>query len=732
MGIRAILLLLCLLCCNIVARATHIYGGELLYKNVSGNTYLVTLTLYGDCSAAPSVFQSLAVATPEIAIKNNGSPFLLIDLTLDSSKDVSPVCPSEISNTSCNGGTLPGVVRYVYSALTVLVPSSDWTLVYQGYLNGATNAGRSSQITNINNPGNTIMYLEAHLNNLNGPNSSPVYSTVPTPYYCVQTQVQYNQGALDANGDSLVYALVPAIDSFHLVTYIPPFTAAQPLSAVPNTFSFNTSNGQIGFTPDIIQHSLVVCQVSEYRNGLLVGTSEREMTFIVRDDCTGNPPTSTIVKNSITGAGTDSLTNIYVCEGAPDVAFNIQAQGQANDTIAVTYSNSLTGAVIAIQNNNTPSALINFNWNTTGIKAGVYSFFITVKDQHCPVSNTQSFAYSINIVKPNTDTAMQLSATGCVHAAKMEYDFKYGLLPRTVQVYEGNNLLRTFTDTAGKITDSLKAGKYTIKVSSPYLNCPTFYTIVVVDSGALPSPEEYYFSQCINDPPDSINFLPFDGASVVWHNIEGTILQGAPTPATSATGQQKWYVIQTYNICVSYADTVTVTVHDLPDIKVTTSNAPICLGNKLYLTASGGTTYKWSSTANTLFTDNEGVYANILQPDTYTVIGTDTNKCVNTASLAVDSIENCCLFSYPNTFTPNGDNINDKYHILTYGNTDAFELEIYNRYGQRVFHTFKPAEGWDGTYENKQCETGTYFFYLRAHCLTGHEEKHKGEITLYR
>ncbi len=732
MGIRPILLMLCLLCCSIGARATHIYGGELLYKNVTGNTYLVTLTLYGDCAAAQSIFQSLAMATPEIAISNNGKLFSLLDLDLDSSKDVSPVCPTEIKNTSCNGGSLPGVVRYVYSALINLLPSDNWTLVYQGYLNGSTNAGRSSQITNINNPGNTILYLEAYLNNLNGPNSSPVYSTVPTPYYCVQTQVQYNQGALDANRDSLVYSLVPAIDSNHVINYISPFTASDPLSTVPSTFSFNVNTGQIGFTPDIIQHSLVVCQVSEYRNGLLVGTSEREMTFIVRDGCTGNPPTSTIVKNSIIGAGTDSLTDIYVCEGAPNVAFNIQAQGNDNDTVTVTYNNPLTGAVITIQNNNTPSALINFNWNTAGVTAGIYNFYITIKDNHCPVSNTQSFAYSIKIVKPNTDTAMQLTATQCVHAAKMEYDFKYGLLPRTVTVSEGSRVIRTLLDTTGKITDSLKAGKYTIEVSSPYLNCPTFYTITVVDSGVLPSPAEYYFSRCINDPPNVIAFLSFNGASVVWHNIDGTVLPEAPTPTTNTLGQQEWYVIQTYNVCVSYADTVTVTVHDLPDIKITTSNAPICLGNPLYLTASGGATYKWSSAATRLFTDNSGIYAYILQPEIYTVIGTDTNRCVNTASMVIDSIENCCMFSYPNTFTPNGDNINDKYHIVTYGNTDAYELEIYNRYGQRVYHTFKPADGWDGTYENKQCENGTYFYYLRAHCLSGHEETHKGEITLYR
>ncbi|MDR3680658.1 MAG: gliding motility-associated C-terminal domain-containing protein [Flavipsychrobacter sp.] len=743
---KYILLLLSFLLCNKDIYANHIFGGELLYTNISGNTYRVAFTIYGDCSvkAISPAFDSLFSNTPLIHIYNGQAFYKDILLKPEVlGLEVSPVCPGQLSQTSCNGGTLPGVMKFVYAdTVTIGGPSANWRFIMTGVLPLNSFAGRSLNITNVVDPGNTIIYLEATLNNVKGPNSSPQYATIPTPYYCINVPESYNQGAVDPDNDSLVFSLVPAVDSQATgfgngftsapVQYIAPYTATAPLAAAAGSFSFNPLNGQLNFTPNLVQKALVVNQVSEYRNGILVGTSKRELAFIVSNNCSANPPVANIITGSINGGTIDSSNIFYVCEGAPSIGFNVKTSSPSNDTITVTVNNALPNATITVFNNNTDSPLINFAWNTSAVKAGVYNFYATLKDHHCPISSTQTYAYTIYVVKPNTDTAEQLSATGCVHTANIAYLFNYGLLPRTVTVSKGSEVLHTFTDTTGYILDSLRAGKYSIEVTSPHLNCPTYYFLTVVDSGALPAPYHYGFSDCIYDKPDTIKFLPFAGAHVVWHNIDGSILSGSPTPDNSILGQQQWYVIQTYNVCVSYADTVTVTVNNLPNIKITTNPGPVCLGDKVYFTASGGEDYKWTSTTNKLFTDTGGVYTNVLLPDIYKVVAHDTNSCINSDSLSLDSIENCCLFSYPNTFTPNQDNINDKYHVVLYGNTDAFEMAIYNRWGQRVFHTFNPYEGWDGNYAGQPCELGSYYFFVRSHCLTGHNEMHKGQILLYR
>lgn len=737
---KYIFLSICLLVSTARLYANHIFGGELLYTHITGNTYRVALTFYGDC--ASSVITNLYTNTPLVHVYNNQSFYQ--DLLLQPEVigvEVSPVCPGQLNQTTCNGGTLPGVRKFVYSDTVVLSgPSAHWRFIMTGDLPPNSFAGRSANLTNINpinGPGTSVIYLETTLNNLNGPNSSPEYSTLPTPFYCINVPESYNQGAIDPDNDSLVFALTPALDSVTSSAstpenYAPGYSATNPIHVAPGTFNFNVLNGQMNFTPDLQGDFLVVCQVSEYRNGVLVGTSSRELSFIILNTCSATPPVANMVKSTVNGGELDSNNVLYVCEGTPSIGFNVRGGSPTGDSITVSFNNTLPNSTTAVLYNNTDTPLINFTWNTDSVKAGVYNFYVTLKNNHCPISSTQTFAYTIYIVKQNTISAKQVTATGCVHKAQVDFNFNYGLLPRTVIIKEGSVILDSIKDTTGAFIDSFKAGKYYVEVTSPYLNCPSYYTVTVVDSGALPSPYQYGFADCLFDKPDSIQFLPFAGASVVWHNMDGTTLSGAPTPDNTKVGKQQWYVIQDLNVCVSYADTVTVTVNNLPDVQITTSAAPVCLGDKVYFAATGGEDYKWSSTANKLFTDTGGIYTNVLLPDTYTVSAHDSNGCVNSDSLKLDSIERCCVFSYPNVFTPNQDNINDKYHVVQYGNTDAYELSIYNRWGERVFHTFDPHEGWDGTYKQKPCEMDSYYFYFRAHCLTGHSEAHKGVILLYR
>ena len=239
------------------AFATHIFGGELLYAWVPGDKYSLKLTLYGDCSALSSTFQTLYTSHPKISIYRGNTFVDSIRLVPEAGTgiEVSPVCPSQVNHTTCNGGSLPGVKKFVYTAdVNIPAPDANWRFVFNGDLQG-TSAGRSSNITNVNTPaGSNLVTLQAMLNNTNGPNSSPEYNTIPTPYYAVNLPQEYNEGATDPNGDSLSFQLISALDMYQTpVSYVSPATASNPLHTAAGQFSFNSINGQLSFQPDLLQ-----------------------------------------------------------------------------------------------------------------------------------------------------------------------------------------------------------------------------------------------------------------------------------------------------------------------------------------------------------------------------------------------------------------------------------------------------------------------------------------------
>ena len=66
----------------------------------------------------------------------------------------------------------------------------------------------------------------------------------------------------------------------------------------------------------------------------------------------------------------------------------------------------------------------------------------------------------------------------------------------------------------------------------------------------------------------------------------------------------------------------------------------------------------------------------------------------------------------PNVFTPNGDGINDKWEIDLLDSYTECRVDIFNRYGQIVFHSIGYEKPWNGTYKNKPVPAGTYYYII--------------------
>ena len=580
------------------------------------------------------------------------------------------------------------------------------------------------------------MYLQATLNNLHAPNSSPVYSTIPTPFYCVNVLQQYNNGAVDADGDSLSFSLVPAINynppSVAPVSYLYPYTATMPMGTTAGGFVFNTFNGQITFTPNIIQDALIVNQVNEYRNGVLVGMSEREMTFVVQDNCNGVPPVASI--SSLSGGVLAAGNVINICVGEPSVSFNVSLNNASGDIVDITSYNVPASAALTISGNHTPNPAANFSWATGALVEGHYTFYLNIKSNHCPLTNTQTVAYTINVAKVPVISAQQVVPTDCIHQALIQYTLTGGFDPRSIIIMQGSSVVKTISNNSVGDTvivrDSLPPGTYQVILKSDQL-CVDTVNFTIVDSGTLqiaPLNKSY----CLGDPSLPIVVVPVvAGAAVSWYMADSVAMLSAPVVNTFSEGVTNWYFIEHYDVCSSGPVPVTATVHGRPNAEILNIPQTVCFGDAIYLKGSGGVEYTWAP-ESAIKHDTTGFYVEVLQPITIVLVVKDEFGCIDTTNVTYSDIQQCCHFAYPNAFTPNNDGHNDGFKVVTYGNMRHYSLTIFNRWGQRVFFTADPLKPWDGTFGGEPCEVGTYYYYMDAECLTGPKEQHKGDVVLIR
>jgi len=159
----------------------------------------------------------------------------------------------------------------------------------------------------------------------------------------------------------------------------------------------------------------------------------------------------------------------------------------------------------------------------------------------------------------------------------------------------------------------------------------------------------------------------------------------------------------------------------------------IVKGESILFNATGGVQYTWTPATNLSDPD---IYDPIgYYPDTGTFIyylyvvspfgcsGYDTIKV---------TVVNQAEFFVPTAFTPNGDGRNDMFRPIAVGYRDLNYFRIYNRWGQQVFFGNSIEVGWDGTYENKKAEMGTYFWEISFTDRFGKQGFLKGDVTLIR
>jgi gliding motility-associated-like protein len=230
--------------------------------------------------------------------------------------------------------------------------------------------------------------------------------------------------------------------------------------------------------------------------------------------------------------------------------------------------------------------------------------------------------------------------------------------------------------------------------------------------------------------------------SMVWDLGDGSISQSIGSASNNYTEEGCYDIgvtvtnnlgcvsTQSYNdlICV-YQNPVALfnvdrTVVSVFDSEVTFSDQSLYANSIMWDFADGNMSY------------DDNVTYSFLDFGNYNVVLTAYNEvgCIDTASIIIRVQEDEIVF-VPNTFTPNGDEGNQVFlPVIAQGyKKNVFELTIYNRWGEIVFVTKDPSEGWNGKFNYTDCQDGVYIWKLTLQPIQSFEnQSFYGHVNLIR
>jgi hypothetical protein len=408
---KLLLVLSALLLLAFQSKASHIAACELTYSYISGNDYLITLTFYRDCSG---------VAEDATASINFNSSCGNFSVTLNkiapvNGIEVTTVCPGQY--TTCSGGTIFGVEKFVYQGQVTLTQCADWTMSYVMCCRNPSNT--------ISNPTGASMYIPATLNNLVAPsNSSPAFSNSPSFIICNGQQTCFNLGAIDPDGDSLVYTLVTPYDAGPLsyVTYLGGYSAQQPLPSIPPV-TIDSLTGDICMTPTVNITTVMAILVQEWRDiggvPTMIGSVLRDMQLTVLT-CTNHIPVlSGINLNATQYNPNDTIYNLNISEGNP-VSLQIFSFDSdiPKDSLTMTYYDSIPGSSWSVSGNGSSAPVGTFTWtpDSSDMSNNPHCFLVNIADDNCPYLGYQRFMYCLEVI-PDTSTIgnVENSKGGKIH-----------------------------------------------------------------------------------------------------------------------------------------------------------------------------------------------------------------------------------------------------------------------------------------------------------------------------
>lgn len=268
-------------------------GGEISWECKGNGNYKFILKLYRECSG-------ITFGTSEFLSVSNCPSVSIINMTLVSQTDISPVCNSSYPNIQCNPSpsspNTGSVEEWLYTSDAVYPNGVVLSGVppAQGWIFSHTSCCRNP-CTNISGASNYGWFLRAVMYSYNGQNASscfdnsPTFAERPATVICTGYPFTFTQNAMDKDNDSLSYEWAAPLDDTGTpltpyfasgYSYNSPFPG--PSVDINNVVAaVNSGTGEISFTSFTQGAFVTVIKVSSYKNGIKVAEVFREMQMVL-------------------------------------------------------------------------------------------------------------------------------------------------------------------------------------------------------------------------------------------------------------------------------------------------------------------------------------------------------------------------------------------------------------------------------------------------------------------
>ena len=456
------------------------------------------------------------------------------------------------------------------------------------------------------------------------------------------------------------------------------------------------------FTATLVVQGPGGCQDSAKRRVLVLNPNTTStFTFTPKTACD-----SVVANFAIIPPGYTSFT-LQFGDGQADSSQNeapVHTYRSPNTFVPLVYLTDATGCIVTL-------------YDTALTVLGAVPFFTVSQSAFCDSGTVNFIDYTItnNGVLNKTlyfgdgnDSAQQPPLT--VPFNTSHYYNTPGNPPATLTVITDNNCVASYTDT--------------IKVyQTPHP--------IISDSGNLCAGIVQFLGKLVSPDADTV-FWTWNFGNGQTANVQNPLVNAGP-------GSYSVSLIASVSIGCSDTTSGTVIVNPNPVIKgpaeITT---PVGVPVTIPFTYSNGiTTYTWTPAANLSCTDCANPSATLTFNQTYTVMATDSNNCSDTASILIKTICNDGNYFLPNTFSPNGDGVNDYFYPRGTGIYNIQSMSVFNRWGQQVFQRKNFAAnsetmGWDGTFNGHPAPSDAYVYIVEVICNNAQVVALHGNVVLVR
>lgn len=714
--------------------------------NTSG-TYIVTVTSLSGCTTGSASINVTVNANPTPVITANG-----------------PV-------NFCAGGSVvldagAGYSSYSWStgpnSQTITVSASGTYNVTVTDANGCTGTA-SINVNTFNTPSVSASATQAGCGVANGSaTANPSGGTAPYTY--LWSNGDPNQTANNLPGGIYNVIVTDANGCTAQTSVTVPSTNAPTVSATSTQAGCSAANGTATANPSGGTPAYTYLwsdgQITQTAVGLAPGTYTVTVTdangcsAVTTITVTGTaaPTTSTsVVSNVSCNGGNNGSATTTPSGGNPAYTYSWLPSGgnaqTANGLTAGTYTVTVTDAngcsVVDIITVSEPTLLTTTSSQTNILCNGASTGNATVT----PSGGTPNYTYAWSPSGGNAATANNLSAgtytctvtdmNGCITTQTVTITQPTLLAAATSQINilcnGGNNGSATATPSGGtpgynyswntvpvqntQTANNLGPGTYVVTItdangcttqSSVTISEPPAITLAVAGNDSICSGDSTMLTATPGGGTPSYTFVWVPGPQ------SGTSINVSPSANTSYTVS-----MTDANGCVSTAQTFNISVLPAPTALFDTASNGM-FGSVFSfndLSTGGSTSWFWDFGDGTNSTLQNPVHT-FPGSGTYTVTQVVFNQfgCPDTFRIIVDFSDGILI---PNVFTPDGDGQNDVFFIPNSG-MEEFHIELFDRWGAKVFETTADEIRWDGrSTSGKLLTDGTYFFSLRAILKSG-------------